>query len=255
MFDFIGIFFQKIGVSVGASLIALGSFFVGEPVEEPIVVTTENQMELESEIRSPKEPQLESDSPQQVQTKTQVSIPTTQTSSAKATLQIENVQNIIEENQATITWTTTLPAESRLIMDNGEGRVFESENGLNTNHKVRVSGLEESVEYDYKITATTQDKSKNDDHFDIFYANKKYTALFGVSENDCRIIIVKDTAGHIAPNKTITLRPIRVLIGGTNVQRPNVSVTTNLKGEVKYCETANIFRIIGEELDITISAS
>lgn len=252
MFDSIGVFFQKIGAAIGTGLITLGGFFGAQPTQTPIIedVVQETSIETETEVSAPANESKKTAAPS---TGTQGTAPKPEVASTKSTLQIENIKSSVVENQAIITWTTTLPAESRLIFDNGEGRVFESENGLSTSHKINATGLEESEEYDYKITATTEDKKQNDDYFGTLYAYKKYTAAFGTSENDCRIIVIKDTAGHIAPNKTVTLRPTQVS-GNVNAQKPSISATTNSSGEIKYCDTANTFLIKGEELDITISA-
>lgn len=174
--------------------------------------------------------------------------------STHSVLQIENVKSVVEGNTAVVTWSTSIPAESRLIAGNGEGRVFESQMGLSTTHRIQVAGLEDSEEYDYKITATTEDKSQYDDHYGIIYAPKKYTATLGQKEGECQIIIVKDTAGKIASGKEVKLSPSTTFDSGRIIARGTKVLLTNSRGEIKYCEVADTFRITGEELSVTLSA-
>jgi len=184
----------------------------------------------------------------EVETNTKTTVP------ANTTLQIESVQSSVEENGAVVTWTTSLPAESRLIFDNGEGRAFESESGLSTTHKIHTTGLQESEEYDYKITAVTADKSQHDDHYGIIYAPKKYTAVLGEKDGECQIILVKDTAGKIAASKEVRLSPSHRTDNGTLVARGAVALETDSRGEIEYCEVANTYKLTGTELSATLSS-
>lgn len=255
MFDFVGTFFQKVGATIGGTLIAIGGFFGGSvpaQPEEPVSVdTVVEAQEVESvekntgaETSTPTPTKTQS---QSVETKIQTNTTT------KTTLQIESVKSMAEGVQATVTWTTTLPSESRLIFDNGEGRVFESESGLSTSHKIHTSGLEESEEYDYKITATTEDKSQYDDYFGTIFAPKKYTAVLGSKDEECQVIVIKDTAGRVAIGKEIRLQPsIKSAITYT---KASVMLTTDSRGEIEYCEVANTYKVVGEELSVTLTAS
>ncbi len=174
--------------------------------------------------------------------------------SVKTALHIENIKSTTKGNTAVVTWATTIPAKSRLIFDNGEGRVFESEGGLNTDHKIEATDLVESREYDYKITATSEDKSQYDDQYGILYALKKYTATLGGKENDCQIFIVKDTAGRIATGKTVRLSPSLIGDNGSIYTKGALELRTNSRGEIEYCERANTFSLIGDDLNITLSS-
>lgn len=262
MFDFIGTFFQKVGVSIGGVFITVGAFFGATPVvnQEPVAPSEEMVVEAEASDQSTPVEQTgttaqptDTSTTKTTQLKSQL-VTTPVSVSSKATLQIENAKSVVEENMAVVTWTTTMPAESRLIFDNGEGRVFESENGLSTNHKVHTTGLEESEEYHFKITATTEDKNHYDDHYGTVYALKKYTAVLGEKDGDCQIIVVKDTAGKIAASKEVKLSPSRRTESSIIISRGTVVLETNSKGEIKYCETANTFKLTGTELNVTLTS-
>lgn len=185
---------------------------------------------------------------------TEIEAETKAPASADTTLQIQDVKSIVEGNGVVVTWTTSLSAESRLIFDNGEGRAFESEAGLSTSHKIHATGLEESEEYDYKITAVSADKSQHDDYYGIIYAPKKYTATLGENDGQCQTIVVKDTAGKIAASKEVRVSPSLRSESGSIYMRGAVILETNSRGEIEYCEVANTYKLVGTELSITLSS-
>lgn len=264
MLNFLNLIFEKIAPVFGSVLIATGSFLTPgaisntQPTSEVATEVSTNKGNSEVTVQEtvPKEekggflnklvsfvPAKNEEVTEQLQ------------NTHVATLQIQGVDMRVDVGAATVTWTTTLPSESRLMLENGEGRVFESESGVSTTHKVRVVGMQESEEYDFKITATTENKSQSDDYYDILYAPKKFTAEFSPNEGECRIILVTDTAGNVAVNKLVQLRPTQVTSSGSITARGNTEVKTNSKGQIRYCEKANTFRLIGVNLDTTLSTN
>jgi hypothetical protein len=82
---------------------------------------------------------------------------------------------------------------------------------------------------------------------------KKYTASFGTNENECQIIVLKDTAGHIAANKKVYIAPYQKT-GDFTYTKGNIEATSNSRGEIKYCDVANTFKLTGESLSVTITS-
>ncbi len=168
-----------------------------------------------------------------------------------STLQILNVKNEIFEDRVEVSWNTSKLAESRLILDNGNGKVYESENGLSTEHHVVIKELESSQEYNYKITATTNDKKAYDDYFGSFVAFVKYVAVLGKLDEDCRTIIIKDTAGRLIAGKEITVSGVYQIPGYTN-NKPSIKSKTNSLGEVQYCEKSTIYNVSSDGINVSL---
>lgn len=170
----------------------------------------------------------------------------TQTVSADVRFQILDIKNDVGDEEATVTWRTTLAARSRLILTS-DGKVYESLSGVGTEHQVTIK-LEPNMEYDYHITARTLDeKSFEDDVYNSFKGPVELVAVLGKFEDDCRTIIIQNTAGKPISNMEVTVRAIQKNDMYVSY-RPYLTKKTNSNGEIKYCESGNTYEVSGEDL-------
>lgn len=148
------------------------------------------------------------------------------------TLQIINVKSQNDQGVTTITWETNVPSESRLFLLSDIEKGYESENGLGTKHLVKILNTVKDKEYNYKITATTEDKKSYDDIYGLFIGGREYIVYLGKynSDNKCQIIKVKDGSGRLAAGQTVEIISYSEIVttGGT-------FKVTDLNGEVNYC--------------------
>lgn len=165
-------------------------------------------------------------------------------------LQIYNAKSEVSENEVDITWNTNIPSESRLFLTDQIEKGFESESGLSTNHKVKITNLVSSKEYNYKITATTQDKKGFDDFFSSFIAFQAYTAFLGKVNNiGCQTIVVTDTAGRIVAGKSIKINSsYKDSKTGLVTNKANYEEKADSNGEISFCAKGNTFVITGDRV-------
>lgn len=168
------------------------------------------------------------------------------------TLQIINVKNKNDEGVTTITWNTTIPSRSRLFLLSDIEKGYESENRLGTNHLVKIFNTVKDKEYNYKITATTDDKKGNDDLYGLFIGGREYIVSLGKydSDNHCQIIIVKDGAGHPVAGKSIDITSY-----STTTPTGTVGKTTDSQGEVNYCKSYHNIKVQINGMDDTFNFS
>lgn len=185
--------------------------------------------------------------------KTTVSNPEKSTS-----LQIINIKDRAKKGVVTVTWNTNLPSESRLLLTDSK-KVYESQNGLGTDHYIEILDPVPSKTYDYMISATTDDKKGYDDFYDSFTSFVEYVvSLGGLNDSGCQIIKLKDSVGNIIKGKQITIKgTYKRSSDGTNYisPKPTINKKTDLNGEIKYCEEANIYDITVDNMTTTISSS
>lgn len=262
MLELLGAVFQKVGLVIGTTLISVGSLFSGASLPETVELsdtvvassTTDaiigESVNEDSVKESPTVPQNETGEAAGIKeilpVKTEVINPEI------TTLQIEDIEVDVEGDEVEIKWHTSLPSESRVFFDGDDGRVFESQEGLSTYHEVRVGGLVDSSEYDFKIAATTDDKSQYDDYYGVVQTEVKYVVAVGSVSEECTTILIKDSFGRIAKNVSVTLIPTHE-VGSNTYQKPRTSETTNSSGEIKYCEIANTIRVKGPNFDVTLT--
>lgn len=244
----LGLFFSLGGIAVGAGGVYVYTHSNSSPImpsETSTATSTKstsiNDKEKDSQPIQPSggifhtifrtSPSSGSEQPTPVATQNVAPI-APQTDSPK-NLQIQNVQISVSGTYATVTWTTTSIARSQLILDNGNGKGYESENGVGTSHQVSLSGLAPSASYDFKIVAHTTDGSLTDDYYGSIESEKIYTASLStyIDSNGCRAILIEDTAGNRARNETFTIHG-SYTAGTTVYQVGHIRVTTDEYGLV-----------------------
>ena len=145
--------------------------------------------------------------------------------------QISDVNTTIGTTQATISWKTSMPARSRLTLTTGE--VYESLNGVGTNHSVNVN-IQKDVAYNYHITAKSVDVADLED--DIYGAFRIPGAELGSIENGCRSIVFKDSENRPEVNVPVDVA-IRGIRGGLGFSA-EITSNTDARGAVIYCDSA-----------------
>lgn len=158
-------------------------------------------------------------------------------------LKITNVKNKVVGNNVSITWETNYPTESTITIIEAVEKVYESNNGLSTNHSVNIYDLTLKNEYNFKLNAKTEDKKQTDTYYGSFFVIEKFTGYLGEYDEDkCQLIILMDSNGRL--NKK------QILMSASIVREEitsygGIKITTNSHGEIKYCEkpSANRYRI------------
>ncbi len=266
MFDFVGNITSKTFGVIGSLFLLIGTILSGTPsmqenfpvtqVDDEVVVIVEDIKDTEKEEFAPIGT-VPSSSASTVQTPVitstvpvtpyLINTPTIPGSGSVEMLQIFDVSQSVGKDRATIEWQTTIPARSRLILRHDDS-VYESQNGIGTNHHVILHDLPTNRNYSYRITAQTLDvRALQDDLFGSFEFEKEYIVYLGEYNNEdrCYTLVVKDTIGNLAPNYDFTVE------GSSpgNVARPLERLTTNSNGEAKYCYgLMTVWHLWGENL-------
>ena len=148
-------------------------------------------------------------------------------------LDIKEVKIKVKDDVATITWETNYPTESTLTIINTVDKFFTSEKGLNDKHLVRIYDLEKDQEYNFKIKATTEDKSQTDTHFQSFFAIEEIQAHLGeYEEGKYQKIIIIDSEGRLK-NKEVGIGLYKKT-GDVLYSYGRVYLETSSYGEIEF---------------------
>jgi len=148
-------------------------------------------------------------------------------------LDIKEVKIKVKDDVATITWETNYPTESTLTIINTVDKFYTSEKGLNDKHLVRIYDLEKDQEYNFKIKATTEDKSQTDTHFQSFFAIEEIQAHLGeYEEGKYQKIIIIDSEGRLK-NKKVGIGLYKKT-GDVLYSYGRVYLETNSYGEIEF---------------------
>lgn len=156
-------------------------------------------------------------------------------SDANSTPWIENVEIKVSGAYATVTWTTAAVARSQLILDNGNGKGYESLNGIGKIHEVELVGLTPSADYDFKIVSSASSNNLSDSYYGSIEAKKVYVAYVSTYEDSesCRPLVIEDTAGNPARDLRFEISGTYYSAGGTNFILPRTFVETDAYGLVR----------------------
>lgn len=156
-------------------------------------------------------------------------------------LKITNIQKKVKGGAVTVTWETNYPSESTLTLIQSVEKTYTSNNGLSKNHSITLYDLVAKNEYNFKITAITEDRKQEDIGYGLLYVIEQFSASFGQYDDKkgCQTIILRDTNGRLK-NKQIAISARSPKISYGRIYK-----TTDSTGEVNYCEnsTANEFTI------------
>lgn len=154
-------------------------------------------------------------------------------------LKITNIQKKIKDGNVTVTWETNYPSESTITLIQSVEKIYPSNSGLSKNHSIILYGLVAKNEYNFKIIATTEDKKQKDISYGLFYAIEQFTASLGEydDEKECQTIILMDINGRLK-NKQISINAYNIS-DSSRISYGRINKTTDLNGEVKYCEKPN----------------
>ncbi len=173
---------------------------------------------------------------------------------AQITFQISNVETSTNKHTAVITWDTTLSARSRLALKVGpnDEKVYESIEGIGTNHHVEIAALNSSTEYDYHITAKAIDENAlEDDLYGQFQTVREFIISL-VGQNDgCQVISVIDTAGYPLVGRQVTVRGALVSQGFTSY-KPELTLKSDSDGLVEYCYNVNKYEVSTQGISVTL---
>lgn len=148
-------------------------------------------------------------------------------------LDIKEVKIKVKDDIATITWETNYPTESTLTIINTVDKFYTSEKGLNDKHLVRIYELEKDQEYNFKIKATTEDKSQTDTHFQSFFAIEEIQAHLGeYEEGKYQKIIIIDSEGRLK-NKEVGIGLYKKT-GDVLYSYGRVYLETSSYGEIEF---------------------
>ena len=148
-------------------------------------------------------------------------------------LDIKEVKVKVKDDVATITWETNYPTESTLTIINTVDKFYTSEKGLNDKHLVRIYELEKDQEYNFKIKATTEDKSQTDTHFQSFFAIEEIQAHLGeYEEGKYQKIIIIDSEGRLK-NKEVGIGLYKKT-GDVLYSYGRVYLETSSYGEIEF---------------------
>ena len=148
-------------------------------------------------------------------------------------LDIKEVKVKVKDDVATITWETNYPTESTLAIINTVDKFYTSEKGLNDKHLVRIYELEKDQEYNFKIKATTEDKSQTDTHFQSFFAIEEIQAHLGeYEEGKYQKIIIIDSEGRLK-NKEVGIGLYKKT-GDVLYSYGRVYLETSSYGEIEF---------------------
>lgn len=148
-------------------------------------------------------------------------------------LDIKEVKIKVKDDVATITWETNYPTESTLTIINTVDKFYTSEKGLNDKHLVRIYELEKDQEYNFKIKATTEDKSQTDTHFQSFFAIEEIQAHLGeYKEGKYQKIIIIDSEGRLK-NKEVGIGLYKKT-GDVLYSYGRVYLETSSYGEIEF---------------------
>jgi len=148
-------------------------------------------------------------------------------------LDIKEVKIKVKDDVATITWETNYPTESTLTIINTVDKFYTSEKGLNDKHLVRIYELEKDQEYNFKIKATTENKSQTDTHFQSFFAIEEIQAHLGeYEEGKYQKIIIIDSEGRLK-NKEVGIGLYKKT-GDVLYSYGRVYLETSSYGEIEF---------------------
>jgi hypothetical protein len=148
-------------------------------------------------------------------------------------LDIKEVKIKVKDDVATITWETNYPTESTLTIINTVDKFYTSEKGLNDKHLVRIYELEKDQEYNFKIKATTENKSQTDTHFQSFFAIEEIQAHLGeYEEGKYQKITIIDSGGRLK-NKKVGIGLYKKT-GDVLYSYGRVYLETNSYGEIEF---------------------
>lgn len=148
-------------------------------------------------------------------------------------LDIKDLKIKVKNNTATITWETNYPTESILVIIGTVDKFYTSEKGLNDKHLVRIYELEKDQEYNFKIKATTEDKSQTDTHFQSFFAIEEIQAHLGeYEEGKYQKIIIIDSEGRLK-NKEVGIGLYKKT-GDVLYSYGRVYLETSSYGEIEF---------------------
>lgn len=262
MMNLISNLWDKVVYGIGAAFVSVGMAISGggQVAEIPIVV--EEEMSVEESSRNVDSEDVTAPS-KAVVSADPISAPVIERKD-------ESVQNEASENgvfkisdirihtendgrAATFNWNTTKPARSRIEVD---GDTYDSSNGLSTDHKVRVTGLNPNERYNYSISARTQDNPQLEDdvngsHFP-FKDGKTHTVILQDSDdNDCQNFLVIDSTGKSAAGITLSIIAMTNTDTGVSISSATKKLTSNNRGLVELCGFSNnngsFFRIQSKE--------
>lgn len=127
-------------------------------------------------------------------------------------IKISSVKTTSTETSAEIEWETNKPSESKIYISGGDfnSKLFISQSGFDSNHKISLEKLSPSVNYSYRITAVNEDGFSSKlgeietlDRF-LLEVNSSKTPIEDDGIDYAYIYVTaKYTDGRVVPNKKL----------------------------------------------------